>query len=96
MKVSKSHCISCIHNVHTIIYTERVSQFHLNEVSVTVREGSSEFVLVCITMVSNGPLLEDVFFTISAENDSALGKLAFVLIYFILPVYFQSLKITQQ
>ena len=96
MKVCKSHYISCIHNVHIIIYTERVSQFRLNEVSVTVREGASEFVLVCITMVSNGPLLEDVFFTISAENGSALGKLAFLLIYFILPVYFQSLKITQQ
>ena len=50
----------------------RVSLFGV-ETTILAREGEEHFYL-CLHMISNGPLLQDVFFGIIGENRTAIGN----------------------
>ena len=50
-----------------------MSVFRVLETEIEVRE-SALLIRVCLVMVSNGPLLQDVFFDLIGENRTAIGK----------------------
>ena len=50
-----------------------MSVFRVLETEIQVRENAL-LIRVCLGMVSNGPLLQDVFFDLIGENRTAIGK----------------------
>ena len=54
-------------------FPARVSQFRVVTWEIELVEGTAEE--LCVEMVSNGPLLQNVTFYVTVQNGTALGKL---------------------
>ena len=58
------------------IHTATVSEFCIVDSELEVRESPQVPVVeICLQLVSSGPLISDVFFDISIEDDTAIGEI---------------------
>ena len=64
--------MSCLTSL--LFCTANFPVFHIDLNELQVREGSFiTTVSICILMTSGGPLQEDIYFTVGAQNGSAIG-----------------------
>ena len=62
--------------MYTHTHTATVSEFCIVECELEVRESPQvPAVEICLQLVSSGPLISDVFFDISIEDDTAIGEI---------------------